>query len=356
MTALSSLVIRAALLAVPLAWLGRERGFDLVALAAALVLTWISPLSAAWIVGLGAGLPLAMRGAERWGGRAPLALAAALAVLAAFVAAQLTPGVVWIGGAFFTLRQLHVIGEWWMGRMAAPGVRAHLRYQLFLPALFVGPVNRLPAFERQCARRRWDAAEFLSGAERVLIGAFSAEFLGNVVVANLRARLGHALLDAGPFLRDWALSAADWVMLFFNFAGMTAIALGIALMMGVRLEENFNQPWRARDLLDFWSSWHMSLTNWCRDYVYRPVMALTRSTLAGLLAAMLAIGLWHEISFYYVAWSFWQSLGVVLSRTILPPIAAPIPASLRRVLAPLAILAWLALARPVIGLLLELLA
>lgn len=124
MTALSSLVILAALLAVPLAWLGRERGFDLVALAAALVLTWISPLSAAWIVGLGAGLPLAMRGAERWGGRAPLALAAALAVLAAFVAAQLTPGVVWIGGAFFTLRQLHVIGEWWMGRMAAPGVRA----------------------------------------------------------------------------------------------------------------------------------------------------------------------------------------------------------------------------------------
>jgi D-alanyl-lipoteichoic acid acyltransferase DltB (MBOAT superfamily) len=81
-------------------------------------------------------------------------------------------------------------------------------------------------------------------------------------------------------------------------------------------------------------------------------MALTRSTMAGLVAAMLAIGLWHEISFYYVLWSFWQTLGVVLSRTIMPRIASPIPPVLRRVLAPLAILAWLALARPMIGLLL----
>lgn len=352
MTALSTLVILAALLAVPLAWLGRERGIDLVALLCAAVLAWVSPLSAAWIVGLGIGLPLAMRLAERQGWRAPLAAVAALVVLGAFASAQLSPGIVWIGGAFFTLRQLHVIAEWWMGRMEAPTVAGHLRYQLFLPALFVGPVHRLPAFERQCQRRRWDRIEFLNGAERVLIGAFSAEFVGNVVVAQLRARMAHALSEASPFLRDWALSAADWVMLFFNFAGMTAIALGIALMMGVRLEENFNRPWLAKDLLDFWSRWHMSLTNWCRDYVYRPVMALTRSTLAGLVAAMLAIGLWHEISFYYVLWSFWQTLGVVLSRTILPKIALPLPSWLRRVLAPLVILAWLALARPMIGLLL----
>lgn len=352
MTALSTLVILAALLAVPLAWLGRDRGFDLVALVCAAVLAWISPLSAAWIVGLGVGLPLAMRLAERHGGRAPLAALTALVVLGAFAAAQLSPGIVWIGGAFFTLRQLHVIAEWWMGRIEAPSVAAHLRYQLFLPALFVGPVHRLPAFERQCQHRRWDLQDFLSGAERVLVGAFSAEFVGNVMIANLRARVGHFLIDYPQFLRDWAISALDWIMLFFNFAGMTAIALGIALMMGVRLEENFNRPWLAKDLLDFWSRWHMSLTNWCRDYVYRPVMALTRSALAGLVAAMLAIGLWHEISFYYVLWSFWQTLGVVLSRTIMPNLASPLPPMLRRVLAPLAILAWLALARPMIGLLL----
>lgn len=352
MTALSTLVVLAALLAVPLAWLGRgNRGIALVGLLAALVLAWISPLSAVWLVGLGALLPPAMRLAERHGLQSWLAGAAAVLMLAVFAYAQLAPGIVWIGGAFFTLRQLHVIAEWWMGRIAAPSVAAHLRYQLFLPAMFVGPVHRLPAFERQCARRRWDLADFLAGAERVLIGAFSAEFVGNVVVANLRAHLAFRLSHADPFLLDWALSATDWVLLFFNFAGMTAIALGIALMMGIRLEENFNQPWRAKDLLDFWSRWHMSLTEWCRDYVYRPVMALTRSTLAGLAAAMLAIGLWHEISFYYLGWSIWQSLGVVLSRTILPPLAAPIPAGLRRVLAPLAILAWLALARPVINLL-----
>lgn len=352
MIGLSTLVILAALLAVPLAWLGRERGIDLVALLCAALLVWISPLSAAWIVGLGAGLPLAMRACERLGWRAPLAAVAALVVVGAFASAQLSPGIIWIGGAFFTLRQLHVIAEWWMGRIEAPSVAAHLRYQLFLPALFVGPVHRLPAFERQCQRRRWDLPEFLNGAERVLIGAFSAEFVGNVVITVLRANAGQLMIESPVFLRDWVLSAIDWIGLFFTFAGMTSIALGIALMMGIRLEENFNRPWLAKDLLDFWSRWHMSLTNWCRDYVYRPVMALTRSTLTGLVAAMLAIGLWHEISFYYVLWSFWQTLGVVLSRTILPKMAAPFPPLLRRVLAPLAILAWLALARPVIGVLL----
>lgn len=349
MIALSSLIWLAALLAVPLAWLGPgDRGIGVVAVFSALVLFCVSPLGAVWIVGLSCLLPPALQLAERRGWRGPLAGTAVVLVLGVFVSAQLNSGIIWIGGAFFTLRQLHVIAEWWMGRIAAPSIGAHLRYQLFLPTLLVGPVHRMPAFDRLCTRRRWDRVEFLNGAERVLIGAFSTEFVGDRVVANLRGRVGHRLQDAAPFLHDWALSAADWVLLFFNFAGMTAMALGIALMMGIRLEENFNQPWRAKDLLDFWLRWHISLTNWCRDYVYRPVMALTRSSLAGLFAAMLTIGLWHEISLYYVLWSFWQVCGILLNRQIVQPLTNAVPEGVRRGLAPLAILGWLSLAKPAI--------
>lgn len=356
MITLSTLIVLTALLAVPLVWLMPSgRGIDAMTVLAASILAWASPPSAVWIIGYSVLLPPAMTVAERAGMRSALAGMATVLALAAFAFAQLSHGIAWIGGAFFTLRLIHVIAEWWMQRIPVPGVLAHLRYQLFLPALFVGPVHRLPAFERQLARRRWDWPQVLTGAERVLLGAFMAELVGNVLVQKGRAQIEAQLLDGSAFLLDWALSAIDWIALYFTFAGMSAIAIGIAAMMGIALEENFNQPWRSRDLLDFWSRWHISLTNWCRDYVFRPVMALTRSPLAGLCAAMLAIGLWHELSAYYVLWSVWQSLGVVLNRVLLPRLVGPVPVKLRRVLAPVAILGWLALARPVINLMLEIL-
>lgn len=357
MIALSTLIILAALAAIPLVWwTPRGRGIDAVAWLGLAVLLLISPPSAGWMAAATVLAPLGMRLADRLRRREAFAALWTLVLLTAFVAAQLTPGMIWIGGAFFTLRQIHVIGDWWMGKLTPPSVAANLRYQLFLPALFVGPVHRIQNFERQCTRRRWDREQFFSGAERVLLGLFSAEVIGTAVLTQSRVGLRDLLKGANPFLQDWALAACDWIALFFTFAGMSAIALGLAAMMGIKLEENFNQPWRARNLLDFWQRWHISLTSWVQDYVYRPVMALTRSALAGLAAAMLAIGLWHEISFYYVLWSIWQSLGIVLNRLVSPMFARLVPQALRIALAPLAILGWLSLARPVIERLLAVLA
>lgn len=355
MIALSTLIILTALAAVPLVWLvPNGRGIDAAAWLGLAVLVVISPPSAAWMALATVLAPLGMRLAERLHQRGTFAALWTLVLITAFVGAQLAPGLIWIGGAFFTLRQIHVIGDWWMGKLAPPTLAANLRYQLFLPALFIGPVHRIQNFERQCTRRRWDREQFFSGLERVLLGAFSAEFIGTALLTQSRAGLRDMLKNADPFLQDWALSACDWIALFFTFAGMTAIALGLALMMGIKLEENFNQPWRARNLLDFWQRWHISLTSWVQDYVYRPVMALTRSPLSGLAAAMLVIGLWHEISFYYVLWSVWQSLGIVLNRLAAPAFARLLPDALRSGLAPLAILGWLSLARPVIDRLLDL--
>lgn len=358
MIELLSLVVLCALLAVPLSWaLPGARGLDLVAAWAALVFVWLSPPSGIWMLGFASLTSPLMALAERHGRRGAFAAVWSALLLAGFAVAQLTSGVVWIGGAFFTLRQLHVIGDWWTGKLAAPRLAAHLRYQLFLPATFIGPVHRIQQFERQVARRRWDKAEFLAGLERVLLGAFMAEAVGYFLVAPLQHFFVAQAQPGGAFLRDWTSSVFDWILLYFSFAGLTGVALGISLMMGLRLEENFNQPWRARNLLDFWTRWHISLTNWSRDYAYRPVMAMTRSPVAGLIAAMLTIGLWHEFSRYYVAWSLWQSIGIMLNRILGPWVARlRVPPVLVRCAAPVAILGWLSLARPVITRVLELIA
>jgi D-alanyl-lipoteichoic acid acyltransferase DltB (MBOAT superfamily) len=92
----------------------------------------------------------------------------------------------------------------------------------------------------------------------------------------------------------------------------------------------------------------MTLSNWVLDYVFRPVMAVTRNPVAGLFTAILAIGLWHDFSLYYVLWSCWQTLGVVLARVIPTRFVS---ARAHVALAPVYILGWLSLARPIIALL-----
>lgn len=356
MIELSTLIIAAALVAVVLAWIVPARiAPDAVAGWTTLAMAATSWQTALWLLAGTLLTPLVLAGGERSGRRGGVAACWAFVLVAAFAIAQLFVPVLWIGASFFTLRLLHVTGEWWLGRIAVPSLRAHWRYQLFLPVLFIGPIHRLPHFERQLERRRWDPRDLAAGAERALVGFFLAAAIGEYAVNTLKTNGLGRIGARGHFAFDWAASALDWVSLYFVFAGLTSVALGIALMIGLRIEENFDAPWRATSLIDFWTRWHMSLTSWCRDYVFTPVMATTRSAVAGLLAAMLVVGLWHELSLYYVLWSFWQAGGVMLNRVAgqrWP--AGPVPARLRRVAAPVLILGWLSLAKPVLTRLLEL--
>lgn len=352
---LATLLIMASCVAVALAWLmPRSWAFDLVALWTLAVLAWLSWPTALWLLLVTLLTPLVLRAGERTPHRGAVAGSWAMVLLAGFVAAQLMVSQVWIGAAFFTLRALHVVGDWWLGRQAAPGLRAHWRYQLFLPVLFVGPIHRLPHFTRQVERRRWDPADLAAGAERALTGLFWATVFGEYLVTIARQWLLPHNVSQRDFATDWLASVLDWAALYFVFAGLTGVALGLSRMTGLTLEENFDHPWRARNLIDFWTRWHMSLTNWCRDYVFTPVTALTRSPVAGLFAAMLVVGLWHEISLYYVLWSAWQAGGVLISRMAVHHFPLHrLPDLARRICAPFLILGWLSLARPVIIRLLE---
>lgn len=382
------LVMALSLCCVPICWLApRGLGFDLVAGWTLACLGLLYPLTAVWMLGVALALPLVLgrfgrhRGlvavvliAVLAGGLASERLAGASLVGASLAIAGVAPAAGRIGGAFFTLRALHVVIEWWMGRMPAPGLRDSLRYFFFLPVIAAGPINRLGHFQHQLRRQRWDTAGFMTGAERALWGAVLVWLIGGKFCAYLLVVAAGVTLDWPDFLQGWALSAMGWVTLYVVFSGSSHIALGLALMMGVTLEENFNRPWAAGSMVEFWRRWHMTLTGWVQDYVFRPVTALTRRPVLGLFAAMLVVGLWHAFSIYYILWSVWQSLGILLARHLarlkepemMPPVSegsdGSTPAALRvgrgmiglrlqGILGPLGVLAWLSAARPVIGLL-----
>ena len=200
-----------------------------------------------------------------------------------------------VGIAYSTLRHIHVLIEYYLRRIPTPTLRDYARYHLLLPVMLAGPIHRLPHFQRQCERRRWSAEEFFSGAERALFGLAMVVVLGEYIGDKVQAALGSI---GNNFVGQWLLSAIDWFQLYFRFAGLTSIALGLCLMIGLTLEENFNQPWRARNLVEFWTRWHMTLSLWCRDYVFFPVAAYFRSALIGIFCAMLVMGLWHQFSLF----------------------------------------------------------
>lgn len=355
MTATAIEMLVAGLLAVGLFWtLPRRWAQTGVAALTLTVLAWLAPLAAAW---LGASI-LLVAGTMGLGPRAgAAAVPPVIALLAGlfFVSREIGgwTGAPWVtlGGAYFTLRHIHVLVEWRIGRIAAPSLGDYARYHLFLPLLIAGPIHRFDHFQRQIARRRWSAGEMFTGAERVLLGVFSVTVIGDYLIGGLISR-NLAALELRGSAALWLGAAVDWLKLYAQFAGFTAIALGTALMMGLRLEENFNRPWRARDLVAFWTRWHMTLSFWCRDYVFQPVSAWTRTPLLGLVAAMLVVGLWHETSLYYVLWSVYQALGILIChlyrRAEDPLRLGRLPDAVRAVLGPAFVLAWLSGVRPVV--------
>jgi alginate O-acetyltransferase complex protein AlgI len=252
-----------------------------------------------------------------------------------------------IGAAYFTLRNIHVLLDWWMRKLSRPGIGRLLRYQFFLPVLAIGPIHRIQNFERECERRRFDVQQFYAGAERALLG------LALAVTAGFAAdRIGKLISKSQiDFWHDWLHSGLNWIELYLTFSGFSSLAIGLALMMGIRLEENFNRPFLAVNLVEFWTRWHITLSMWCRDYVFDPVTAVTRSPVVGVTLAMIVMGLWHEASLYYLLWALWQMTGIVGSQVLQSwfghsPDSAP--GLTVRVAGPIAVFSWLSLANPVI--------
>lgn len=325
----------------------RHLAAPLASLSGALLLAILSPWGLIWLCGL---VGLVMGSAYLVGDRAGRKDLATVAVAAAASTSLLwlreIDMITLIGGAYFTLRNLHVMFDWWMGRYPMPSVTALLHYNLFPPTMVAGPIHRFPNFNREWQRRRASASDMAAGAERALLGLATAVVLGMWMVNEATALLRETWTTNPGFLLQWALSASDWIELYLVFSGLSSVSIGLSLMIGIKIEENFNHPFSAANLVQFWSRWHMTLSLWCRDYVYQPIATATRSPVTGVLAATIVLGLWHETSVYYLLWAIWQAIGIIGSRA-LAPLYPALPWGLERLATPALMLGWLSLSKPV---------
>jgi alginate O-acetyltransferase complex protein AlgI len=152
---------------------------------------------------------------------------------------------------------------------------------------------------------------FSDGLERILYGLVKINFLGNFL---FNMKLTELALHSNPYLLKLYLDVVAFTgNAYCQFAGFSDLAIGLGLIWGIRVMENFNAPFLATNMQEFWQRWHISLSSWCRDYVFQPLAALTRSRWFALLASMLVLALWHEISFRYFLWGIIQVLLILLT-------------------------------------------
>jgi D-alanyl-lipoteichoic acid acyltransferase DltB (MBOAT superfamily) len=199
-------------------------------------------------------------------------------------------------------------------------------YLGFFPHLVAGPIVRGAELLPQIAHRaREREVDFARAATLVVGGLFKkvvlSTFLATSIVDPVFAVPG-AHAGAEALLAVYAYAVQIWA----DFSGYTDIAIGVALLLGIRFPDNFDAPYSATSLRDFWRRWHMTLSRWLRDYLYIPLGG-SRSgeilTARNLLITMVLGGLWHGAAWTFVAWGALHGVGQVIEHVVRERLAVP---------------------------------
>jgi len=219
--------------------------------------------------------------------------------------------VVPLGLSYYALRVIHYVLERYKGAVAAASPAELISYLFFLPTIVIGPIHRYPAFLRDLRRHRWDPRLISEGLERILYGYVKITIFANYLVSGEFARFVGSIDPEQQALILYLEIVRGGLNLYLQFSGFSDVAIGFARLLGFRVMENFDWPYFKTNISDFWRSWHMSLTSWCREYIYTTVFSISRSPALGAIATLVTIGIWHEVSLRYLVWGIYHGLGIV---------------------------------------------
>jgi alginate O-acetyltransferase complex protein AlgI len=223
-----------------------------------------------------------------------------------------------VGISFFTFESMSYVID--VYRKDIEPHRSYLEYLCFVaffPHLVAGPIVRprdlLPQLSRPA---RFEESEASRGLFLIATGLLKKVAIGDYLALNLVDRVFDAPTQFSS-LECYAAVAAYAIQIYCDFSGYTDMAIGSALLLGVRFPKNFDAPYKAVSLQDFWRRWHISLSTWLRDYLYVPLGGSRKGvarTYLNLIITMLLGGLWHGASWTFVIWGAFHGAGLALTR------------------------------------------
>ena len=223
--------------------------------------------------------------------------------------------------SFFTFQQIAWLVDAYRRRSAESNPVHYALFVCFFPQLIAGPIvhhaEMMPQFAvpRDADKRRRDL--------EIGLTVFCLGFLKKVVLADTASLQANPVFDAAlrgdtlTFFEAWGGALAYSFQLYFDFSGYSDMAIGLALLFGIRLPINFLSPYKATNITDFWRRWHITLTRFLRDYLYIPLGGNRKGasrTLVNVMVTMLLGGLWHGAAWTFVLWGGMHGLFLVIHR------------------------------------------
>ena len=233
-----------------------------------------------------------------------------------------------IGISFFTFQKLSYLIDVYRGIVKPAS--SFINYALFVslfPQLIAGPIVRYHDIATQIENRTHSLDRFAYGIYRFAIGLAK-----KVLIADSVGLVADHIFGLDPALRTidyaWLGIICYSMQIYFDFSGYSDMAIGLAQMCGFRLLENFNNPYIAKNFTEFWRRWHISLSNWMREYLYISLGGNRRGvarTYANLWIVFLISGLWHGASWNFILWGLFHGSFLVLDKLFWLKISAKLP-------------------------------
>lgn len=222
-----------------------------------------------------------------------------------------------LGISFFTFQALSYLIDTY--RRTTPAQKNPINLGLYIalfPQLIAGPIVRYHDIALQIARRRVTPELFTSGVERFMVGLAKKVLLANTLgqMADIVFGIPSEQLSTAAI---WIGATSYMLQIYYDFSGYSDMAIGLGRMFGFTFLENFNYPYIARSIQEFWRRWHISLSNWFRDYLYIPLGGNRQGgvrTITNLFVVFFLCGLWHGASWNFVFWGLFHGFFLALER------------------------------------------
>ena len=218
--------------------------------------------------------------------------------------------------SFFIFEFIHYLFEIYRGNKPIDSFVLFALFAAFFPTQIAGPIKRYPDFVAQMKEdetKCFKLSMLDDGVPIIIIGLAKKVLLADNLAVMVNMMLKDPLAYGAPEL--WLFAYAFAFQIYFDFSGYTDIARGSAMLMGYKIPLNFNMPYIANNISNFWHRWHISLSSWLRDYLFIPLGGSRNgrwNTNRNLFLTMALGGLWHGASWNFVVWGIYHGLALIL--------------------------------------------
>jgi len=221
-----------------------------------------------------------------------------------------------LGISFYIFRLISYSVDIYQKKITTPSLLDFMIYGTFFPIIISGPISRAKTILRQVNNIELSSVNVYKGYRLFVIGIFLKLVVADRIASYVNFFYNnHEVFNS---LTAWIAVCAYSIQIYFDFAGYSNMAIGVALIIGIQIEENFDFPYTAQSIIDFWKRWHITLSKWITEYIYIPLGGNRRGDkrkLINLLITMTLCGLWHGASWTFVAWGFFHGLLLIVNHS-----------------------------------------